>query len=713
MANEETLSVELTVKDREYLAALKNATDALQSSTAQMAKATDGLATKTQKSTGLMQQAFATFAGFLSGQVVIGAFNSFREGAKEAFDAIVGDGVRASAATEAALNDLNSAMARSGVFSRESSKRFEEFANELQRTTKYSDDAVLSAGALIQSLTQMQSEKGLQGATKAAADLAATLNIDLQSASQMVARAINGNATALEKQGFQLSLSSDRGKNLQAVLQALSSTTGAASAKLNTFDGVTELLKNTWEDFTKIFGDVIVKNPAVINAMSKLAEFIRQLGEVVSKNQDSFRDLVNFLVTNGVQAFTSISKSVLEFVNVINGIRLSAAQSEVERLTQSQEALSASIEAIKKDSAFKLFDAAALGDLEKQLASTNAELDAAKAKVDSLDQSNVRAQQALNGVNGALDALSTGVSTFQAAAEGSDAATAAYERQSASIIAITDAQRQQGEIAKELAAKQNNPQDIEKSNIDSITAAHDAEIMSDEDFFATKEELLNQSIARQQAALDEALATRQINDQTYAAAQNQLTLESNNQQLKLLSDRRKAEQESEQRRLKQTSDFFGNLSTLASSGNKELAAIGKASAIAQATIDGYAAVQKALASAPPPFNFALAAGVGIATAANVAKIASTPLASGIDSVPGIGSKDNFPAMLMPGERVVPAETNQDLTNFLKNGGSQAPVTIHANINVAAGTTREQAASILDALNDLMQANGNRMLGSTV
>lgn len=74
-------------------------------------------------------------------------------------------------------------------------------------------------------------------------------------------------------------------------------------------------------------------------------------------------------------------------------------------------------------------------------------------------------------------------------------------------------------------------------------------------------------------------------------------------------------------RLKNTQSFFGNLATLSKSGNAKLAAIGRAAAIAQATIDGVLAVQKALASAPPPLNYVLAAAVGAAAAVNVANIA--------------------------------------------------------------------------------------------
>ena len=70
------------------------------------------------------------------------------------------------------------------------------------------------------------------------------------------------------------------------------------------------------------------------------------------------------------------------------------------------------------------------------------------------------------------------------------------------------------------------------------------------------------------------------------------------------------------------------MASLSQSGNKKLAAIGKAAAIIQATMDGYLAVQKALAAFPPPFNFAAAAAVGVATAANVANIAGIGFKNG-------------------------------------------------------------------------------------
>jgi TP901 family phage tail tape measure protein len=95
------------------------------------------------------------------------------------------------------------------------------------------------------------------------------------------------------------------------------------------------------------------------------------------------------------------------------------------------------------------------------------------------------------------------------------------------------------------------------------------------------------------------------------------------QKIRTANESEKAQElEKNQAKLGYASDFFGNLGSLMASENKTLFAIGKAAAIADATIQGILAVQRALAFIPPPFNFAVAGTIGVATAVNVAKIAS-------------------------------------------------------------------------------------------
>jgi hypothetical protein len=110
-------------------------------------------------------------------------------------------------------------------------------------------------------------------------------------------------------------------------------------------------------------------------------------------------------------------------------------------------------------------------------------------------------------------------------------------------------------------------------------------------------------------------------------------------------------------RLSGYSAMFGELAKLSSSGNRTLSAIGKAAAVTQATIDGYLAIQKALASHPPPLNYAMAAAIGVTTAANVASILSTNTnfaTGGSFTVPGgMGGVDSQVVALRasPGERI--------------------------------------------------------------
>lgn len=114
-------------------------------------------------------------------------------------------------------------------------------------------------------------------------------------------------------------------------------------------------------------------------------------------------------------------------------------------------------------------------------------------------------------------------------------------------------------------------------------------------------------------------------------------------------------------RLQHAQDFFGNLATLSNSGNKKLAAIGKAAAITQATIQGFLAVQNALAVQPYPVGVALAASAGIAAAANVAKIAGVGLMTGGEfTVGGSGGADSQMVAIRatPGERVTVATPTQ-------------------------------------------------------
>lgn len=161
------------------------------------------------------------------------------------------------------------------------------------------------------------------------------------------------------------------------------------------------------------------------------------------------------------------------------------------------------------------------------------------------------------------------------------------------------------------------------------------------DLFAGTQEALDAQVAAYQDMYDKIDLMRQsdlISEQTAAQAKAMV------------------DQKYHELRLKGAEGFFGELAKLSSSSNRTIAAIGKAAAVTQATIDGVLAVQKALASQPPPWNYAMAAAIGVTTAANVAQILAqnTNFAvGGSFDVGGSGGTDSqlVSMRVSPGERV--------------------------------------------------------------
>ncbi|EJP6718027.1 hypothetical protein M9Y43_004171 [Salmonella enterica] len=166
------------------------------------------------------------------------------------------------------------------------------------------------------------------------------------------------------------------------------------------------------------------------------------------------------------------------------------------------------------------------------------------------------------------------------------------------------------------------------------------------------------------------------------------------------------EQQAATARMSIVSDMFGGMTSALQMFGLENTAAGKAmfvaqkgAAIAQATIDTYSAANKALASAPAPMSYALAAAAVARGIANVAQIKSTSLDGmahdGIDNIPREGTW-----LLQKGERVVDDRTNGDLKEFLsaqKSGNSStAPIEVHAPLQIT-GNVNSADKMVMDAI----------------
>ena len=139
------------------------------------------------------------------------------------------------------------------------------------------------------------------------------------------------------------------------------------------------------------------------------------------------------------------------------------------------------------------------------------------------------------------------------------------------------------------------------------------------------------------------------------------------------------------------------LSRLAGSFGQHTA-IAKAALIAQATMDTYAAANRAYAALFPPWNFIAAAAVTAAGLANVAKISGMSRGGFVEPVraqTGMVSQgfDTQPAMLRPGEAVISTEHTRDNLPAIRqimagqspsgSSGGGGDVTISPSFNIQA------------------------------
>lgn len=236
--------------------------------------------------------------GFLAFREVVGGITSVIHAASEQEDAI---------------NELSAAMEASGKFTQGATQRFAEFASSIQESTKFSDDAVLKAGALIESLTNLD-EKGLKQATKASTDLAAVLNVDLGTAASLVAKAIEGNEGALKRYGLSVREGKTATENLANVLQALNDKgfSGRAENQINTYSGAVAQASNIFGEILETFGDFIIKNELVIKTIQVAKQTFSQFNNAISSNNESF----NVLVNNGMRLVLDSFPVLIKFIEI-------------------------------------------------------------------------------------------------------------------------------------------------------------------------------------------------------------------------------------------------------------------------------------------------------------------------------------------------------------------------------------------------------------
>lgn len=591
-------------------------------------EAAEEAADKGKKGFGDFSRIFDIFAGNLAAGLAEKALEKIANGFENVVD-FIGDSIKAASEAEANFNALAFALRGAGAAGDTSAKKFEKFAEAMQLSTKFSDDAILSAGALIEQIAKLD-EDGLEKATKAAGDLSSALGIDLQTAAQAVGKVAIGEASILNRYGFEIDKAASNAENFANALDFINSKFGgAAASQANTFAGAQAQLANQFDNLKEAIGGLIVENPVVIKLFQAMTNVVVQLTDYVSQNADTLRSWISTGLIYAVQGM-ELTLSAIQILGT-GFLKLT------EVYLKSQIAISSVakyVPGIIGDTA-KLTEQVA----EKMLPKVQSAMEFLAGPTEKL-------REGLSNLRDDLD------KTAQVAANGSVRAIQAGQQQVDAIKGL-DTQLTQAQI-----------DELNKRH-DAVVAAKQKEI---DDLLASNAYLASEQERQNNQSNDAIIKAQYDKAEAIAASEKDLSKTLNGIKKSSADYERKLSDETFNARV----DVLNKIATLQTAKSKELQVIGKAAAISTATIDGVLAVQKALSFFPPPFNFVMAGLVGVATAANIAKIAGVPLAKGGEVPPGFPN-DNFQARLTSGETVVDRSTTTKLKNYLGDSGGMTDI----------------------------------------
>jgi len=178
--------------------------------------------------------------------------------------------VAAAAEEEQSLLRLEAVLRAHGVTNKEVVRIYDDMATKMQMTTRYTDDQVRSATQLLLSYNVMPSE--IEKIIKTASNLAVVTG-DLQSASQALGQAYNGNTKQLKVYFPEIKRAMDAGMTFEQILKTLNERFGdLAQKEMSGYSGQVNQLTKEWKEFGESLGN------AVIPALTEVLKLLNSMG---------------------------------------------------------------------------------------------------------------------------------------------------------------------------------------------------------------------------------------------------------------------------------------------------------------------------------------------------------------------------------------------------------------------------------------------------
>lgn len=179
--------------------------------------------------------------------------------------------VKSFSEAEDAANDLAASLFNTGDATTENISKFRDYAATIQQLTKFDDDLVTSTMAMGHNMGIQTGQ--LEMATTAAVGLSAAYKMDLQTAMTLVAKASQGQTSALSRYGIVLGENLSPQEKFNQLLGIGASKFGLAQAQTQTLTGALAQTKNSISDLLEIVGAKLA--PIIImgaNAIKQMAE---------------------------------------------------------------------------------------------------------------------------------------------------------------------------------------------------------------------------------------------------------------------------------------------------------------------------------------------------------------------------------------------------------------------------------------------------------
>ena len=541
-------------------------------------------------------------------------------------------------------------------------KGLKSYASQLQQTTRFGDEMIMGVMTSISAFNRNEDE--VKRLTKATLDLAEGTGMDLKSAGDLVAKSIGSSTNALSRYGIEVTGAVGSSERLDTMLGNISEKfEGQASASADTMSGSIAQMNNALGDMGETIGNTIA--PVVIN----LAGYFKNLAEDVG---DFFTKATETSLETSIRQLQEMGVSTLQLQKISVQKEVDIGKKSVDRLqTESQ------LMQDQKNSQMAL----------KTLLMEKAKIEADYlARGIDLDDERMKAQL---GISSGMDRQSDALNEYYANAKANSDVLLepirALEQQIQTQTNLGEQASKDLEVWRAFNLSKEELLAIEQL----ITEEKDkqAGILSPTapPIGGNDEESLEEKQAKSQAIIDaidvieqggHAQALQRIAEQKEAyedlGVSSVIIKEWETDQVKNLERIKRASQ------LETVSSALGGLGQLAGAFKKGAKVQGRI-AQTQAIIDTWAGANKALASAPPPFNYIAMAGVIATGFANVANI-SSQIGDNFHTGGLIGGGDNVPINAQGGEFVMQRSAVESigidrLTEMNEGGGGGLTINV--------------------------------------